>query len=1145
MRVSRIEIFGFKSFMEKVVIPLDGGVTGVVGPNGCGKSNVVDALRWVLGETKASNLRGASLEDVIFNGTDKLRPLGLAEVSITLRSTEANFFADLVSPAMEADLVAQLAAMEIDPEEEGLNAQASTEVTPEEATSESQQEKENRPNLTVISGGLDEQAPQAEAAAEAVDAVASEAADAPSSAPAPTTESEEASKEPVAATFLTRFSWLKAVNEVQVTRRLYRSGESEFFINRVPCRLKDVKDFFRAIGLGARSHTIVAQGEVSRIVTAKPEERRLILEEAAGVLGFRDKIASATRRLEETGVNISRIDDILKEVERQVSSLKRQAARAEARQEIKDRLAVLEDALFLDKAVELRETEKQVESQRAGVVAEQERAEAALQLVQAQEIEARGQLSALDIESDTVRRKIDSLSEEIHQRERQRSGRKARIGEINAFVQARGTEARRLEERIVTLASRKTSAQQEILNLEEREKALSKEIAEFETGGEDELRQASESVTSKREQLRQREQELRVVREELISKQSSLRAAKEQLVANSPITQLKDTLSSPHSQFLKRLSESSQLLVDGLRVPPAYSKAAQAVLAERAQFLVTEDPLAVAEQFVAEAYSSHAQDKKKRSSLGVFKRAGLDATEAPEAARADIPFTRLLDVVEVNAEFALVAHRLLGAVYVADTLAAAKAFLNSGVSAKGITIVTQDGDILTEYSFYSLRHEGGVIQLKNKAIELEARVQELEAKQQELQKAKDEAQSALREAESLQNDALRRSRERQAKVRELVNQRGTVVGRLQAERRTFEQVDGDVLKTQQQVKECEHKIQELRAEEARLAEELKNLVPDQEQELKAELEKLQAEYASQDKVRREGREKLAHFANQVHAARQALDKARSAVNSLELSVQKVALERQNLRERIEIECGPEQFSVLLSRAEQMQRLELKVRQEFSEELGKLKSRIAREGEVDPSSIQRYEEERKRLEDLSAQRHDLDHAAQVLKRTIERLTETSEKRFVATFNAVRENFSKLVPRLFGGGRGSLELLDPSKPLDSGVEIIARPPGKKLKSIELMSGGEKALCATALILGMFMEKPSPLCVLDEVDAPLDEANLVRFLSLIKDMSKRTQFLMITHNKNSMATSDRLIGVTMQEPGASRTISVSLQEAYSQVA
>jgi chromosome segregation protein len=211
----------------------------------------------------------------------------------------------------------------------------------------------------------------------------------------------------------------------------------------------------------------------------------------------------------------------------------------------------------------------------------------------------------------------------------------------------------------------------------------------------------------------------------------------------------------------------------------------------------------------------------------------------------------------------------------------------------------------------------------------------------------------------------------------------------------------------------------------------------------------------------------------------------------------------------------------------------------------LKQRIIREGEVDPTSVERYEEENKRLEDLSRQKEDLNNAAGILKKTISRLTETSEQRFMQTFEAVRHNFSRLAPRLFGGGKAELTLTDPSKPLDSGVEILARPPGKKPKSIDLLSGGEKALCATALIFAMFLERPSPLCVLDEVDAPLDEANLVRFLTLIKEMSLKTQFLMITHNKESMSMADNLVGVTMQEPGASKVITVSLQEAVSQVA
>lgn len=1132
MRVARLEVFGFKSFMEKLVLPLEGGITGVVGPNGCGKSNVVDALRWVLGETKASNLRGGVLEDVIFNGTDKLRPLGLAEVTITLRASEANFFADLVSPSLEAEMLAGLpeveaAAAPIEPEVESVE-----EETPETPESTERQ----RPKLTVISGALDTN-PQAEAAhLEASLEEETETEESEISDDAPVEVKSAASS----VTLLTRFAWLKSVNEVQVTRRLYRSGESEFFINRVPCRLKDLKDFFRAVGLGARSHTIVAQGEVSRIVTAKPEERRMILEEAAGVLGFRDKIASATRKLEETSINVSRLEDIIKEVDRQVGTLKRQAARAEARQELKSRISELEQAIFVDRFAEIStnggEREKALEEAQQSEAS----ADAAMRSVQASEQEARNNLMSIDVESDSIRTRIDAISEEIHQRDRQRSDRRSRVAELKAFELARGTEMRRLDERHATLVQRKTSCLSEIVSLEEKEKTLSQQISEFETGSEDELRKAAEDLDREREALKRKEQELRSVRETLIAARTSLKEVNEQLIAASPITQLKESLSSKDSRFFEGVASGAELLVDGLTVPQAYSKAAQAVLAERAQFLVTDNPHQVAQHFVAEAYGSG--DKRQRLALGVLKRADTGG----HASNAAVPFPSILSLIEVMPGFTLAAERLFHSVYVAPSLDEAVRFFESSTTGvAGVTLVTPDGDLLTDYSFYSLRHDGGVIQLKNKLRELTASTAELDVQEKALTQERDEIQKRARDAETFQAEALRRSKERQAKVRELLNQRGSVSGRLQSERRSSEQVEQDIAKTLQQIKDCEVKILEYKSEETRLEDELKTLVAENDASLREELTELQKRYSEHDKVRRGGRDKLAALASEVHMARQTLDQARGRVSSATLELQKFSLEKQNLRERIESELGVEFFAKLQEPETELTRLNPEIRAEYTDEVQRLKARVQREGDVDPTSIERYREENTRLEDLSTQKTDLENAAETLKRTIERLTKTSEERFVTMFKAVSENFSKLIPRLFGGGKGSLELLDPSRPLDSGIDIIARPPGKKLKSIELMSGGEKCLCATALLLGMFMEKPSPLCVLDEVDAPLDEANLVRFLTLIKEMSNRTQFLIITHNKNTMSVADNLVGVTMQEPGASKVIGVSLQDAYSHVA
>ncbi len=1139
MRVARLEIFGFKSFMEKLVLPLEGGITGVVGPNGCGKSNIVDALRWVLGETKASNLRGGVLEDVIFNGTDKLRPLGLAEVTITLRASEANFFADLVSPSLEADMLASLAVDVEETEQDEQFAEETVEAAESEDIQSAEAAERGRPKLTVISGALDTSSANQNSAAEIEAEIPEESAESTEAQEAEIPTQPEAISTPRAAvTLLTRFAWLKSVSEVQVTRRLYRSGESEFFINRVPCRLKDIKDFFRAVGLGARSHTIVAQGEVSRIVTAKPEDRRLILEEAAGVLGFRDKIASATRKLAETDVDVSRLSDIIKEVDRQVATLKRQAARAEARQEIKDRISTLERAIFIDRFADLHQNS----DQREKVLEESRRveanADATVREVQAREQEARNELMTTDVESDAIRSRIDAITEEIHQRDRQRSDRRSRVAELKAFELARGTEMRRLDERHATLVQRKTTSLAEIQTLEEREQTLAQQIAEFETGGEDEIRKAAEDLDRERELLKRKEQDLRGVREALIAAKSSLKEVQEQLIAASPITQLKESLSAKDSKFFAEVARGAELLVDGLTVPMAYSKATQAVLAERSQFLVTDNPHEVAEHFVAEAYSGKTAGR--RLGLGVLKRGDTELSTA----NAAVPFPTLLSVIEVAPGFKLAAERLLGSVHLVENLEQAKNFVASN-PAKGLTFVTLEGDLFTDYSFYSLRHDGGVIQLKNKLRELGDIVAVSDGQEQRLTAERDEIQARVRAAETFQAEALRRSKERQQKVRELLNQRGSVSGRLQSERRTAEQMDSDISKTLQQIKDCELKIQEYKGEETRIEDELKSLVTENDAALREELTKLQATYSEHDKVRRSGRDRLASLASQVHAARQALDSARSKVSAATLELQKSALDRESLKERIETELGAEFFAQLLQPGAELSRLNDQERTESTEEVQRLKARLIREGDVDPTSIERYKEENARLIDLETQRDDLEKAAVTLKRTIETLTKTSEERFLSTFAAVKENFSRLVPRLFGGGKGSLELLDPAHPLESGVDIIARPPGKKLKSIELMSGGEKCLCATALLLGMFMEKPSPLCVLDEVDAPLDEANLVRFLTLIKEMSNKTQFLVITHNKNSMAVADNLVGVTMQEPGASKVIGVSLQEAYSQVA
>lgn len=1123
MRVTRLEVFGFKSFMERLVLPLEGGITGVVGPNGCGKSNVVDSLRWVLGETRARNLRGEHLEDVIFNGTDKLRPLGLAEVTITLRAAGDNFFDELVSP--EADIEVP----------EDVVVEEKTAQIEEAAKSEGEPEK-SEARLTVIDGGLskepeatqDAQATPAEVAADVVD----------TGAPIVT--------QPISKTasqgLLHKFSWLGSINEVQVTRRLYRSGESEFFINRVACRLSDLRELFRSVGLGARTYTIVAQGEVSRIISAKPDDVRVIFEEAAGISGFKDRISAANKRLEETVTSISRIDDVIREVTRQVSTLKRQAQRAVNRKELKAELERLDKLLAEHNLLDVEHRSKEQGGKIAGAEERVQLAEGALQAARAGEEAARAGLVGVDVQMDGMRSKMDSIREELRNRQRARDSKNARLREVQASINHRREELSRLDERRQVLDNRALECSKQIERLNNEEKELAQKIQGLTFGGEEELKISARTLDELRHKLRAKENEVRDVREKLISAQSTLKAAQDQLIAASPINQLKRTLGTEASDMLAKVAPDATLFVNGLNVPAKHVKSVQALLAERAHFLVANEPEKIARHFVSTAQAKDPENRKGLG-LGVLRKRSAEISVPAEKPG----LVAALAVIGVNSGFEHAAAAIFAGVYFAETLESALSYFEANKDDGDSTLVTADGEIVTNYSFYTLRHEGGLVQLRNKIEEFSAKVDGFKKVEEERAAERSALQSSLHQEEQRHSTLLRESQQRQAEARALSNSHGAVRGRLSAEQRAAEQIKSDIARLLSQAKDGEVRLNEWTAELAKINEELKSMTGEEEKTLESELGVLQAEANKVDSVRKEGRMKLSAAAEASSAAMRELDNAKGTLSALRLGIERVAIERENLNEKILRELGSEFHEQIKVRLEagQGERLTHEKYVESSQAAQKLRDRIIREGEVDPTSVERYEEEQKRFEDLSKQRADLEKAAATLKQSVQKLVVTSEKRFMEVFAAINRNFGLLVPRLYGGGKGSLELVNPADPLNSGVDIVVRPPGKKLKSIELMSGGEKALAAIGLIFSMFLERPSPLCVLDEVDAPLDEANLIRYLALVKEMSKRTQFIMITHNKRSMMESDNLVGVTMQEPGASKIISVSLQEAYKQVA
>lgn len=1131
MKVARLEVFGFKSFMDRLILPLEGGVTGVVGPNGCGKSNVVDALRWVLGETKASQLRGGTLEDVIFNGTDSLRPLGLAEVTLTLRADGKALLDDIISPQAEAELVAVGELLE-----EG-----------------------ERPRLTVIHGALSDKQISGESAIDSdtpelgsgepqlddidVEGNAAEPSD-EGSADSQGVQDEYGSpeetvggKEPRRSASVTaRFQWLASVSEVQITRRFYRSGESEFFINKVPCRLKDLKDFFRAVGLGARAYTIVAQGEVGRIVTAKPTDRRLILEEAAGVVGFRDKIAEATRRLADTSQNILRLQDVITELERQVGVLKRQAARARARQEIKEELAEAERTLFLDAFVTLQERQDEVNrAHDLGREAEEAVGTRFADLAVA-EGACREEIEEIESRIDEVRSRLERVREESLRRERSLTERKAKQEELRKLIQSTTSEIVRIQERCRVLADRRGKSEAHISDLLREDEVIGERVQESDEGGIDDLDSVTLELEEVREELARTDTDLRQVRDEYIAKESALQSVREQIVSASPAQQLSRVFGA---EVAGQSLESLKLLVDEIQIPEQFSRAAQAVIGDQARFLVVDEPFSVGRRFLERVGAEG--EEGIRGAIGAL-RAGSKAEGQSGSAERGVPFPLLRDVLTVSDEAQGIVEELLRDVFVADSLKEAIGFFESTVGTEecDCTVVTLSGELVTRNSFFGARGTSGLIELRGRETNLADATVALSQNQEHLSQERSRLLERVAHLELRHAEVLRVSMERQRILRDLGVQQGSIRGLLQAERAILEQISHDSSRAQEQIEELQGYADELRHEAALVEEDvaaLEVLIADSDD---SDGEDLVVELAAAERERRQRRESLGVISEELVQVRAELDSTRTANARFELEHQKIEVERQGLCERFITDHGSEEFQRIASSDPEEERLSSQDRQQLQTRVTQLRNRIVREGEVDPSSIEQFESERERLEGIIRQREDLERAAATLRESLDRLTATSEERFVGTFHAVRRNFARLVPSLFGGGAGDLILSDPSKPLDSGVEIAVRPPGKKLKSIDLMSGGEKALCATALIFSMFLERPSPLCVLDEVDAPLDEANLQRFLKLIREMSANTQFLMITHNKASMSAADTLVGVTMPTPGASKLITVSLQEA-----
>jgi chromosome segregation protein len=1186
----KLELHGFKTFFDRTEVHFRPGINAVVGPNGCGKSNIADAIRWVLGEQSPKQLRGEKMEDLIFSGSESRHPLGMAEVSLTV------------------------------------------ELTGEEL-------------------------------------------------PAP----------------YNRFT------EICVTRRLYRSGESEYYINNSACRLRDIRELFLDTGLNPKAYAVISQGQIGALVDAHPEDRRVLLEEAAGIAKFKERKVTALRKLDATEQNLVRLNDLTQEIKRQLGSLQRQARRTERYHELKGQFEALELRILVHQHDTLLERIRATEGRIRGLAELQEtlRTETAtletgletgaLESVQVEQslgplreeyYAHRARLETTEQQLDAARARLAGLQQSLASdgAETERlaallAGHGAdlarvetELGELQSALQGKdallgetttelGDAARAAREGKAALdeaaprareaARAESETQRSLARLEARAESIQRELdrvagdlQSLEAGDEllatreqqlaGELAGGRESLERNAAEAADAAGELSRAREQSAAIDAGLASAREQLNAASArlssLSELERNLSGWPALFQEELSRVLThrdldgglhgILADALSVPPEHEVALEAVLGDRLTFLLVKEPA-----IGIEAARVLQQGGAVR---GTFLPLAPRGAAAPAAEPGDA-LRRLIDVVSVPAELRPLAEHLLQGVHLVESLAEAIDLWRE--SSRPRTFVTPAGEVLwpdgsvtagrLDPSRELLPLVRSIRETQAVAAEASARATDLDGRQAEARERLQECERRVgelgelgrelaRRIAALENDLLlaRQKRGAHAAQRERLAELAAQAG---AERDQVEQSLGA-----ERLRRNELAAARLRAEEAQAALEaaLVTLLQ-QERSLLERHAALQVELAA-------GRERTAHLATRrehlvaetaratgrraqlaaaIEAALAAATEATAAVEALARDRGVLAEERDRIEARLN--AAQDRHRELSARAretEERLRLLRARREETLADHGALQVSLAEEqvrrehlrarvvelrgaepeeifdaaaraellaaplesleqshadlgrqiqalGPVNLAALGDQAELQERLETQRRQQEDLDHAARDLRQAIAKINATSREKFLETFEQVNEKFQETFPQLLENGHALLRLVEGEDPLEAGIEILAQPAGKKLKHIALLSGGERALTAIALLLAIFMVKPSPFCLLDEVDAPLDESNILRFLRVLRRSVGGSQLVMVTHNKRTMESANNLVGVTMSDPGVSRLISVQLREQQAQ--
>ncbi|RDU38543.1 chromosome segregation protein SMC [Neobacillus piezotolerans] len=1181
MYLKRLDVVGFKSFAERIGVDFVPGVTAVVGPNGSGKSNVIDAIRWVLGEQSAKSLRGTKMEDIIFAGSDSRKPLNFAEVTLTLDNEDQRLAIDY--------------------------------------------------------------------------------------------------------------------NEVSVTRRVFRSGESEFQINKQPCRLKDIVDLFMDSGLGREAFSIISQGKVEEILNSKAEERRSIFEEAAGVLKYKQRKKKAEGKLAETQDNLNRVKDILHELESQVEPLKIQASIARDYQEKKEELEKIEVALTVFEIEELHGKWEELSRLLDVHKAEEVKLSASLHKKEAEIEQARDRIAAVDESISDLQTVLLHASEELEKLE----GRKEVLKERKKNA---AQNRKQLEDSIKELSDKKESLELERENLlasakalgneasllQEKLKAKQGELVLFSENADDKIeslkseyieelnaqagaRNETKLVLQQIEQLDRKsarlddengrfleeranagekvetiKAELGTVAKELESQVQEFLKNKRQLETVSANYQKQEKMLYQAYQYLQQAKSRKDMLeemeegyngffqgvkevlkargtslngIEGavaevVHVPKEYQTAIETALGGALQHIIVET-----EQSAREAIQFLKRNSYGRATflpLSVMK-SKSPAPSQLEAARQHPSFIGTASsLVEFGDKYRHVIENLLGNVLIASDLKGANDIARS--LQFRMRVVTLEGDVVNaggSMTGGAVKQNGtGLLSRKTELDELKVKLGGMEEKTSQLEEEVKLLKTSVKQTEGLLEELRKTGEEKRLEeqrlkgtLREAELELKNISDRLAIYDMEKGQINEDRERLLARKTELESaldgarkKIETLDAEIARLSDQKAKTLTSREA-VSEEINRLKVEFAAKneqylhamERVNRVSEEHDAvsmkldvqkedlgllvsemdgSLSGEEHLLAAAAEKQKDKENTLKL-ISTRREERLRLSAELEqSEAGAKELrrlhkgmaEALRDEEVKLNRLDVELenklahlREEYlltfegakenhplllppdeaRRKVKLIKRGIEELGNVNLGAIEEYERVSERYEFLLEQKNDLQEAKDTLHLVISEMDEEMIKRFEETFSAIRMHFEPVFKALFGGGRADLRLTDPENLLYTGVDIVAQPPGKKLQNLGLLSGGERALTAIALLFSILKVRPVPFCILDEVEAALDEANVYRFSQYLKRYSTGTQFIVITHRKGTMEEADVLYGVTMQESGVSKLVSVRLEE------